>query len=530
MQVFDLFDPFFAFDVVVDELHRAWTIKRADGDDVLDTADIKSLAAIRDATAFHLEDAECFAAIVDIECRTVVDRNGVDVEIRHLRVNEPHRLLHDCECAQAEEVHFEHAKVGEWAHGILGDDLVFLALAERDEFIQRAVADDHAGSMDARVAAQTLEHSGVVPELAHGCLVLDGRLQLRVLLTGLLEVDIQLVRDHLCHAVAVRVAPAQHAGDIADHALRAQCSEGDDLRHGSFAVFLAHILDHLAPALHAEVHIDIGRADALGVQEPLKNKPVAERVDIGDAQHIRDEGTSRRAAARAHGNTAVLRMADEIPDDQKIADEPGFLDHREFVVEALVQLGVGVHAPSEALAQSFMAEVAQVLLAAARVGRVEIRVFRFAEFHLEITPFGDAQRVVTRLGKLGEECAHFLGGFEIQLGTVAHAFFIHHVRPRADADEHIVGLVVGLLKEVDIIRGNQSEIQIAGEFYQLGIDPALGIQSEIVDFDEIIFRAENIPVDSRRRLRVVKASGLQKRGDFTLQASAQGDDPLRMRG
>ena len=156
------------------------------------------------------------------------------------------------------------------------------------------------------------------------------------------------------------------------------------------------------------------------------------------------------------------------------------------------------------------------MLAAARVGRVEIRVFRFAEFHLEITPLGDAQRVVASLGKLGEEGAHLLGGFEIQLGTVAHAFFIHNVGSCADADEHIVGLVVGLLKEVDIIRGNQSEIQIAGEFYQLGIDPALGIQSEIVDFDEIIFRTENIPVGGRRRLRVVKAAGLQKRGDFAL--------------
>ena len=327
MKVFDLFDPFFAFDVVVDELHRAWTIKRADSDDVLDTADIEALAAIRNAATFHLEDAESLAPVVDIKRRTVVAGYEVDVEIRHLCVDETHRFLHDRERAQTQEVHLEHAQVGERAHGVLRDDFVFLALTERDEFIQRAVAYDHAGGMNARVAAQALEHGGVVPELANGCLVLDGRLQLGVLFAGLLEVDIQLVRDHLCHAVAIRVAPAQHAGDIADHALCAERAEGDDLRHGPLAVFLAHILDHLAPAFHAEVHIDIGRADALGVQEPFKNKPVAERVDIGDSQHIRYEGTSCRAAARAHGNAAVLRMANEIPDDQKIADEPGFLDH-----------------------------------------------------------------------------------------------------------------------------------------------------------------------------------------------------------
>ena len=250
----------------------------------------------------------------------------------------------------------------------MGDDLVFLAPAERDEFIERTVAYDDTCGMDARIAAQAFEHGGVVPELAHRSLVLDGGLQLGILLAGLLEVDIQLVRDHLRHAVAIRVAPSEHAGDIADHAFCAQCAEGDDLRHRSFAVFLAYILDHLASALHAEVHIDIRRADALGVQEPFKNQPVAERVDICDAQHIRDERSCCRTTAGTNGNAAILRVADEIPDDEEIADEPGFLDHREFVIEALVQLGIGIHALAEALAEALMAEVAQVLLAAACVG------------------------------------------------------------------------------------------------------------------------------------------------------------------
>ena len=208
MQVFDLFDPLFALDVVVDELHRAWTIKRTDGDDVLDTADIESLAAIRNATAFHLENAKRFASVVNIKGGFVVAGYEVDVEIWHLRVDESHRLLHDRERAQAEEVHFEHAEVGERAHGILGDDFVFLAPAERDEFIERTVAYDDTRRMDARVAAQAFEHGGVVPKLANGGLVLDGALQLGVLFAGLLEVDIQLVWDHLRHAVAIRVAPA----------------------------------------------------------------------------------------------------------------------------------------------------------------------------------------------------------------------------------------------------------------------------------------------------------------------------------
>jgi hypothetical protein len=38
----------------------------------------------------------------------------------------------------------------------LGDDFVFLAPAERDELVQRAVADHDAGGMDTRVAAEAL--------------------------------------------------------------------------------------------------------------------------------------------------------------------------------------------------------------------------------------------------------------------------------------------------------------------------------------------------------------------------------------
>ena len=354
--------------VVVDKLHRTWAIERTDGDDVLDAADIKSLAAICNAAAFHLEDAKCFASVVDVEGGPVVAGNEVDVKIRHLCVDESHGFLHDRQRAQAEEVHLQHSQVGERAHGVLGDNLVFLAPAKWDELIERTVADDDASGVDAGIAAQAFEQRGVVPELSHRGLILDGCLKFGIFLARLLEIDAQFVGNHLCHAVTVRVAPTQHTGDIADHTLRAQRAEGDDLRDRTLAVFLAHIFDDLAPALHAEIDINIWRADALGVQEPLKNEPVAERVDIGDSEHIRDQGTRRRAATWTHRNAALPCMADKIPDDQKITDESGFFDHREFIVEPCFQHGVGIHPLAETLAKSCTAEVAQVLLAAARVG------------------------------------------------------------------------------------------------------------------------------------------------------------------
>ena len=390
VEVFDFFQALLALDIVVDELHRARAVERADGDDVLDRVDIEAFAAIRDAGAFHLEDAQGFAAVVDVERGLVVLRDGVEIKIRRVDFDEPHGLLHDREGLEAEEVHLEHAEVGEWTHGVLGDDFVLLAAAKRDELIERAVANDDARSMDAGVAAQALEDGGVVPELADGGLVVDRGLEFGVFGAGRVEVDVQLVRDHFGEPVAIAVAPTHHAGDIAHDALRAEGAEGDDLRHGALAVFLPDILDHLTAPLHAEIDIDIGRAHAFGIEEALEDQAEAERVDIGDTEHIRDDRTSRRATPRADGDSLLLRVVDEIPDDEKITGEAGFLDHREFVIEALVQLRLGIHARAVAVAKPVAAEVAQVLLAGAGVGRIEARVFWNAELHFEITPLGDA--------------------------------------------------------------------------------------------------------------------------------------------
>ena len=65
------------------------------------------------------------------------------------------------------------------------------------------------------------------------------------------------------------------------------------------AVALAHVLDHLAAALEAEVDVDVGHRHPLGIQEALEQQVELERVDVGDAERVGDERAGRRAAARA---------------------------------------------------------------------------------------------------------------------------------------------------------------------------------------------------------------------------------------
>ena len=83
---------------------------------------------------------------------TVLDR-----EIRRVLADVLHGFVDDGEVLQPEEVHLEQADLGDGAHVILGDDFAFVAAGERDVFVERAVADDDAGGVDADVAVEAFE-------------------------------------------------------------------------------------------------------------------------------------------------------------------------------------------------------------------------------------------------------------------------------------------------------------------------------------------------------------------------------------
>ena len=98
-----------------------------------------------------------------------------------------------------------------------------------------------------------------------------------------------------------------HPAHVAHHRLRLHGPEGDDLGHVLAAVLPRDVLDDLAAARLAEVDVDVGRADALLVQEALEDEVVLDRVDVGDAEAVRHEAARGRAAARADGDPLLPR-------------------------------------------------------------------------------------------------------------------------------------------------------------------------------------------------------------------------------
>ncbi len=110
---------------------------------------------------------------------------------------------------------------------------------------------------------------------------------------------------------------------------------GDDVRHlGGVvpAVVLEDVGDDLLAPARLDVEVDIGRAVALGGEEPLEQQPEPHGVGPGDAQGEADGRVGRRAPTLAVDVVAPAELHD-VPDDQEVAGEPEGPDHLEFVVD-----------------------------------------------------------------------------------------------------------------------------------------------------------------------------------------------------
>ena len=180
---------------------------------------------------------------------------------------------------------------------------------ERQVVGELVAGDDHRGGMDAGLATQAFEASRHVDDLLH---VRVGGVHLAELGRGLEAVLVLRVesearverrvsahhqrRHGLRDLVADRVRVAEHAGGVAHRRPSLDRRERDDLGDVVTAVALGRVPDHLVAVPVVEVHVDVGHLDATGVEESLEQQVVLDRVEVGDAQAVRDGATRRTAA------------------------------------------------------------------------------------------------------------------------------------------------------------------------------------------------------------------------------------------
>ncbi len=318
--------------------------------------------------------------------------------------------------------------------------------------------------MDRVVPDDPLEAASGVDDLPRVGLGVVGLLQVLAVLQALVEARAAAhdrLRDQLRDPIARAVVESEHAGGVAGRRARRHLAEGDDLRDRLAAVLVGHVTDHALTAADREVDVDVRHRPAGGVQEALEQEVVLERVDVGDAEAVGDDRAGRGATARTDRDAVLLRVADEVPDDQEVRGEAHLLDHAELELEP--GDGLGRRRVAVAAAQAFGGDAAEHLLGLGPVRRRKARQQQLAEGDLDVAALGDLERVRNRLRPGRERLVHLLRGLQVELVRVEAQLRRLERRLRLHAEQCGVIAVV-LAAQVVHVRGpDERPAELAGD-------------------------------------------------------------------
>ncbi len=265
-----------------------------------------------------------------------------------------------------------------------------------------------------------------------------------------------------------------------------------------------------------------------GLRKRSKSRSLGERVEVGDPQHVGDDRAGRRAAPRPDRDAVLLRVADEVPDDQEVGGEPHLLDHPELELHPLDRLGrrrVAVARP-----QSLGREPPQHRL---RLGAVLGRVARqqqLAQLDVQLAAFLDLQRRRDRLRPLGEGGRHLFVALQIELvGVEAHLRRLER-RFGLHAEQRCVVVEVLAPQVVDVGGADQRPVQLTGEADDPPVGLLLLLDAVLLQLEIDLLGAEGLDQVVEVGARVALALFDQAAAEARLQAAGEHDHPLGVGG
>src|SRR5271157_821218 len=321
--VLDLLAAPLAVDEVVNHaaLNRTRTIQRIQGGEVFNRGRLVATQHVAHAVRFKLEDAGRQSGVEDLFVGDrVVEDEGLQVKPLAAGLhNEAKSVVDNRQRRKPEEVHLQQTEFLDRLHVVRGDDFVVLGAMQRDQLGQRLRSDDHARGMNARVADKAFELLRGVDQFFGLRLGLVRGSQRWGVLQRFLDSDVQSRRHHLHDALNFGIRNVHGAAGVFDRRLAGHGAKGDDLCHLVSTVLLRDVINDLAAAVHAEVDVDVGQADALGIEKALEQQLILQRIDVSNTKRVGHQRAGSRAAARTHGNVVLLGVADEVPDNEEVS-------------------------------------------------------------------------------------------------------------------------------------------------------------------------------------------------------------------
>src|SRR5262249_8837514 len=154
----------------------------------------------------------------------------------------------------------------------------------------------------------------------------------------------------------------------------------------------------IVAAVLAKVDVNVGRFAAAGIEEPLEQQIVFERINVAQVQQVTDNRSTRRSAG-AGWYATLASEAHEIPNDQEVAGETHAADDVKFMFEPSPGCRPrGFVLAAVAFLESGHAQFLEIILRFFRVGRSECRKMPRLEIEVDAHTVGDFLTALHSLG------------------------------------------------------------------------------------------------------------------------------------
>ena len=448
------------------------------------------------------------------------------------------RLRENGKRRQPEEVELHEAYVFdvllvELAHRVFGRAV---GVVERTEVGELAGSNEYAPGVHAEISGEAFKGLREPQDFLVFVVALDRFAEFRHVAQRVVERDVfaRLLRNQLRERVRLHVGDVERATDVAHGRLRAHRAEGRDLTHGVDPVRSLHVLDRAVAVVLAEVDVEVRHRNAFRVEEAFEKEVEFERIEVRDAERIRNERARARASARTHGNAVSLRPVDEVLNDEEVPRELHPLDDVEFVREALVVGGtlfvlqdlVGIE-EVEALLETLARKLLDVVVERHAVGGRKERQLRLRKDAVQVAALCDFHGISKRARHVREEFAHLFFRLEVLFGRIVfRASGILKREALRNGAAHFVCFEVRLLNELHRVRRHDGKSVLGrkvrktrrGEFV-VGTPRTLHFDVEAVAEDRLQF--------FNRLVCKVEALVDEVAPEFALGAARKSNKPVR---
>ena len=254
---------------------------------------------------------------------------------------------------------------------------------------------------------------------------------------------------------------------------------------------------------------------------------MVERVQLGNAHRVRHHRACTGATARTHADAVALCPVDEVGDHEEVAGEAHGGNNPHLVL-CLLAHGVG-NTLREAVVQALLDLLHEPRFLVFALGHGEVRHVVRLGIELHVAAFSDFEGVLARAGNVAEQGVHFFSRAQVEVIRVElEALGVSEGRAGLHAQQRRVGGVVFLAGVVQVVGGDEGQVQLLGEAVQILLDVAFNVQAVVHDLAVEVIFAENIAEFARRLDRLVKLPQTQARLNLTGRAAGGGNQALRV--